>query len=120
MPTKKGLVSQFSIEVEYCSLALAIVEVHWVCMLFCDLYITLPTASVLKCDNVSALYIVSNPVFHVGTKHIEVDCHFVLEKVLNPDILIKYTHDQVAKILIKGLSSTKFQYLKTKLMVVLH
>lgn len=89
-------------------------------MLFCDLYITLPTTSVLKCDNVSALYIASNPVFHVGTKHIEVDYHFVREKVLNPDILIKYTHDQVAKILIKGLSSTEFQYLKTKLMVALH
>lgn len=89
-------------------------------MLFCDLYITLPIASVLKCDNVNALYIASNPVFHAGTKRIEVDYHFVREKVLNPDILIKYTHDQVANILIKGLSSTEFQYLKTKLMVVLH
>ena len=38
------------------------------------------------CDNVSALAIASNPVFHACTKHIEVDYHFVQERVLKHDL----------------------------------
>jgi hypothetical protein len=72
------------------------------------------------CDNISALVLASNPVFHAKTKHIEVDYHFVREKVLNRDILIKFisTHDQVADIFTNGLSSVRFFFLKSKLMVV--
>jgi hypothetical protein len=59
-------------------------------------------------------------VFHARTKHIEVDYHFVREKVLNRDVLIKFisTSDQVADIFTKGLSSSRFMFLKDKLMVV--
>jgi hypothetical protein len=59
-------------------------------MLFRDLGVSLPTALVLWCDNVSALALASNPVFHARTKHIEVDYHLILEKVVNRDILIKF------------------------------
>ena len=74
----------------------------------------------LWCDNVSALALAFNPVFHARTKHIEVDYHFVREKVVNRDIIVKFisTLDQVADIFTKGLSSSRFVYLKSKLMVV--
>lgn len=63
--------------------------------------------SFLWCDNVSALDLASNPVFHARTKHIEVDYHFIREKVLNGDILVKFISilDQVADIFTKGLPS---------------
>jgi hypothetical protein len=75
-------------------------------MLFKELRIVLSAPPVLWCDNISALALASNPVFHARTKHIEVDYHFVREKVLNRDILIKFisTSDQVADIFTKGLS----------------
>jgi hypothetical protein len=89
-------------------------------MLLKELRIYLATPLVLWCDNVSTLALASNPVFHARTKHIEVDYHFVREKVLNRDILLQFisTHDQVADLFAKGLPSAQFSALKSKLLVV--
>jgi hypothetical protein len=76
-------------------------------MLLKEIQVYLATLPVLWCDNINALTLASNPVFHAKTKHIEVDYHFVREKVLNRDILLKFisSHDQVADLFTKGLSS---------------
>ena len=61
----------------------------------------------------------SNPVFHGRTKHIEVDYHFVREKVVCGDLLLQFIsiHDQLADIFTKALPSTRFLQLCSKLMV---
>jgi hypothetical protein len=118
---KQAVVSRSSTEAEYRSLAVTTAELFWLRMLFKEISIPLTMAPVLWCDNLSALALASNPVFHARTKHIEVDYHFVREKVLNRDIIVKFisTHDQVADVFTKGLSSARFLFLKSKMMVVL-
>ena len=117
---KQSVVSRSSTEAEYRSLAVTTAEVFWLRMLFKELKVFLPTAPILWCDNLSALALASNPVFHARTKHIEVDYHFIREKVLNRDVLLKFisTGDQIADIFTKGLSSARFLFLKSKLMVL--
>ena len=87
-------------------------------MLLRDFGRFLPHPPLLWCDNVSALAIATNPVFHACTKHIEVDYHFVREKVLTHDVMIKFisTHDQLANLFTKGLPSPRFNWLTSKLM----
>uniref|UniRef100_A0A2N9GWX8 Integrase catalytic domain-containing protein n=1 Tax=Fagus sylvatica TaxID=28930 RepID=A0A2N9GWX8_FAGSY len=79
---KQPTVSRSSTESEYRALAIASAELCWIRALLKDLGIYLSQPPLLWCDNVSALAIASNPVFHARTKHIEVDFHFVRERVL--------------------------------------
>ena len=87
-------------------------------MLLKDLGIYLYHPPILRCDNVSALALASNPIFHAKTKHIEVDYHFVHEKVLNRDMVLTYiyTLDQLLNLFTKSLSSPRFCALSFKLM----
>ena len=57
------------------------------------------------CDNQAAISIAKNPVHHYKTKHVEVDCHFIKEKVEERMILLLYTPTclQTADILTKAL-----------------
>jgi hypothetical protein len=74
-------VSRSSTEAEYKSLANATTELIWLQTLLKELKIPHPPAARLLCDNVGATYLSANPVFHARMKHIEVDFHFVRERV---------------------------------------
>ncbi|KAF5475788.1 hypothetical protein F2P56_007558, partial [Juglans regia] len=78
---KQSVVSRSSTEAEYRSLALVTAELYWMRMLFKELNIVLAKCPLIRCDNIGAIALASNPVFHARTKHIEVDYHFVREKV---------------------------------------
>ena len=78
---KQPTVSRSSTEAEYKALANATAEMLWVQKLLTELGIPHPAKARLWCDNLGATYLSANPIFHARTKHIEIDFHFVRERV---------------------------------------
>jgi histone deacetylase 1/2 len=114
---KQATVSRSSTESEYKALANATAELIWVQSLLLELGIQQSRAPVLWCDNLGATYLSANPVFHARTKHIEVDFHFVRERVSRKQLEIRFisSNDQVADIFTKPLPDPAFQWCKRNL-----
>jgi histone deacetylase 1/2 len=95
---KQATVSRSSTEAEYKSLANATVEVIWVQSVLGELGVSQPKVACLWSDNLGATYLSANPVFHARTKHIEVDFHFVRERVAKRMLEVRFipSGDQVA------------------------
>uniref|UniRef100_A0A2N9I261 Reverse transcriptase Ty1/copia-type domain-containing protein n=1 Tax=Fagus sylvatica TaxID=28930 RepID=A0A2N9I261_FAGSY len=119
---KQPTVSRSSTEAEYRSLAIGAAELAWIRMLLCDFGVILPSPLVIWCDNTSAIALASNPVFHARTKHVEVDYHFVRERVVRGDLRVLFisTNDQLADLLTKALPAPCFLELSSKLLSSLH
>ena len=114
---KQSTVSKSSSEAEYRAMSSAASEVAWVVRLLADLQIHSLQPVTLHCDNQSAIHIAKNPIFHERTKHIEVDCHFTRDKVLEGLIQLTYlpTSSQLADVLTKILPSSQHNTLISKL-----
>ena len=78
---KHDVVAISSAEAEYRAMALATCEIIWVRHLLQELRFWKNEQMKLICDNQATLHIASNPIFYERTKHIEVDCHFIKEKI---------------------------------------
>jgi histone deacetylase 1/2 len=107
---KQATVSRSSTESEYKSLANATAELIWVQALLGELGVIQRRPPVLWCDNIGATYLSANPVFHARTKHIEIDFHFVRERVARKLLEIRFisSKDQLADIFTKPLPLPQF------------
>ncbi|XP_019418514.1 PREDICTED: uncharacterized protein LOC109329291 [Lupinus angustifolius] len=114
---KQKTVSRSSAEAEYREIALAACEAQWLVHLLQDLTVHHSEPVMLYCDNQSALYIAANPVFHERTKHIEIDCHSVRERIQSGliHLLSIHTTFQIADIFTKSLSPQLFRNIRSKL-----
>nr|GEU40763.1 ribonuclease H-like domain-containing protein [Tanacetum cinerariifolium] len=73
--------SRSSAEAEYRGVANVVAEIAWIQNLLRELHNPLFTATLVYCDNVSTVYMSTNPVQYQRTKHIEIDIHFVHDMV---------------------------------------
>jgi histone deacetylase 1/2 len=80
---KQATVSRSSTEAGYKALANATTELIWVEAVLDELGVSLKEKPCLWCDNLGTTYLSANPVFHARTKHIEIDYHFIRERVVD-------------------------------------
>ena len=114
---KQNVVARSSAEAEFRAMAQGICELLWLRILLNDLQIKGNEPMRLYCDNKSAINIAHNPVQHERTKHIEIDRHFIKEKIEGGLICTPYvsTENQLADLFTKGLNATSFQRYISKL-----
>ncbi|KAL6318356.1 hypothetical protein AAG906_039448 [Vitis piasezkii] len=105
--SKQRLISKSNVESEYKGLSL----LQELCLPI--------SPPILWCDNQSAAHLAANPVFHSRSKHIELDLHFIRDKLLRQELHIYYvpSSDQLPDILTKHLPISRFCSLCSKLTV---
>lgn len=116
---KQSVVARSSAESEYRALADTVAELLWLKSILHELGITISGPAQLWSDNQSAISMASNPVFHARTKHIEIDVHFVREKIAAKAVEVGFvpSSDQVADLFTKPLPDSRFKFLASKLSI---
>jgi hypothetical protein len=114
---RQPVVSRSSAEAEYRTVANGVAEVAWLRQLLQELHSSLATSTLVFYDNVSAVYLSTNPVQHQRTKHVEIDLHFVHERVSCGDVRVLHvpTTSQFVDVFTKGLPSTVFAEFRSSL-----
>ncbi len=114
---KQTTISLSYAKAEYRAIVTLTSELQWLKYLLEDLGVP-PTSPIpLYYDNQAVIQIAEHPVFHERTKHIELDCHFIREKIQSQ--LVHPHHirsaEQIADIFTKPLGKDPFHHLIGKL-----
>jgi hypothetical protein len=117
---KQSTMSRSSTEVEYKAVAKATAEIMWIQILLKEIGIDSPCAAKLWCDNIGAKFLSANPIFHARTKHIEVDYHFVRERVSRKLLDIEFvpSGDQIEDGFKKALPTRQMENFKHNLNLI--
>ncbi|KAF5471074.1 hypothetical protein F2P56_011546 [Juglans regia] len=116
---KQSTVARSSTEVEYKSLASSAAETIWLQTVLRELGISLSKAPTIWCDNLGANCLSMNPVYHSKTKHMDIDFHFIWDRVASKSLHVSFcsSHDQIADVLTKPLVADQFSRFQSSLNV---
>ncbi|KAE8664877.1 UDP-N-acetylglucosamine 1-carboxyvinyltransferase 2-like [Hibiscus syriacus] len=95
---RQPTLSRSSVEAEYRGVANVVSESYWLRNLLLELNCPICKATMVYCDNVSAIYLSGNPIQHQRTKHIEMDINFVREKVARGEVRVCHVPSRVWKV----------------------
>nr|GEV24008.1 hypothetical protein [Tanacetum cinerariifolium] len=84
----RSLAGGLHAEAEYRGVANVVAEITWIRNMLRELHTPLFTATLVYCDNVSAVYMSTNPIQHQRTKHIEIDIYFVHDMVARGQVRV--------------------------------
>lgn len=114
---KQSVVARSSAEAEYRAMAHGVCEILWLKKILEELKRPLEMSMKLYCDNKATISIAHNPVQHDRTKYVEIDRHFIKEKLEAGIICMPFvpTTQQIVEILTKGLFRSSFEFLISKL-----
>jgi hypothetical protein len=104
---RQTVVSRSSAEAEYRAIANGVAEATWLCQLLHELQTPPSRCTLVYYDNISVMYLSTNPVQHQRTKHMEIDIYFVQGKVVIGQVRVLHvpTTSQFTNIFTKGLPS---------------
>uniref|UniRef100_A0A5B7BA83 Retrovirus-related Pol polyprotein from transposon TNT 1-94 n=1 Tax=Davidia involucrata TaxID=16924 RepID=A0A5B7BA83_DAVIN len=108
---KQKTIALSSAEAEYIAATNATCEAIWFRRILADMLQEEKAPTIIHCDNMSAIAMSKNPVFHSRTKHIELRHHFIRDLVQKGEIQLKFvnTKEQLADIFTKAVASDKFK-----------
>ena len=114
---RQQTVSKSSTEAEYRALTAVAQELTWLSLLLRDLGISQSHPTLVRCDNLSAVYLTANPALHNRSKHFDTDYHYIREQVALGLIETKHISAtlQLADIFTKPLPRKAFVELRAKL-----
>nr|GEX83175.1 zinc finger, CCHC-type [Tanacetum cinerariifolium] len=117
---KQLTVAHSSCESEFMAATGAACQALWLKPLLSELTGWKEERITLKVDNVSAIALVRNPVFHGRSKHIDIRYHFIRECVENGHINVEHVSGELqrADILTKALPRLNLKYNKDELSLV--
>lgn len=116
---KQKTVALSSAEAEYIAATDAACEAIWLRRMLFDLKQSQHHPTTIHCDNMSAIAMTKNTVFHARSKHIELRHHLIRDLVNKGEISLDFinTNDQPADILTKAVTTEKFDKVKKQLKI---
>jgi hypothetical protein len=104
----QNIISHSSVDAEYRVVANSMAEACWLRQLLQELHAPLSKSTLVYCDNISTVYLSTNPIQHQHMKHVEIDLHFIRECVAIGDARILHilTTSQFADIFTNGLPTS--------------